>query len=127
MNHTINDPGHPPQPEQDEQACGVKGVFLWDVHNIQDEGHNHDDCIKHLKLVVEKLEPIRVQLKAQLHHEEGKQRQAEVMKHLQNDTMSNYWWEFSFLIMERDYFALDLASAHLWSDVVLVCFDYRQV
>lgn len=87
--HTINDPGHPPQPEQDEQAHAVKGIFVGDVHDIQDEGHDYNDPIEHLKLVVEKLEPKRVQLKTQLHHEEGEQRQAEVVKHLHNDNSSN--------------------------------------
>lgn len=71
LSHTINDPGHPPQSEQNEQAHAIKGVFFGDVHDIQDKGHDHDDPIKHLKLVVEKLEPKGVQLEAQLHHEEG--------------------------------------------------------
>lgn len=91
VSHTINDPGHSPQPEQDEQAHAIKGVFFRDVHDIQDEGHDHDDRIKHFKPVMEKLEPKRVQLKGQLHYEEGEQRQAEVVKHLQKDKGSNYW------------------------------------
>lgn len=87
--HTINDPGHSPQPEQDDQAHTIKGIFFGDVHDIQDERHDHNNPIKHLELVVEKLQLKSVQLKAQLHHEEGEQRQAEVVKHLQNDKRRN--------------------------------------
>lgn len=80
---TVYDPGHPPQPQQDQKTHAIKGVLTGNVNNVQDEGHHHHNPIKHLKLVLEKLQLVGVQLHEQLHHEEGQEGQAEVVEHLQ--------------------------------------------
>lgn len=79
---TVDNPGHPPQPEQDEEANAIKRVLLGNVDDIQHERHDDHHPVKHLKLVVEELASVGVDLSCQLHHEEGEQSQAQVMEHL---------------------------------------------
>lgn len=53
-----------------------------DENNIQHKGHHHHKTIKHFKRVLEELKAVGKQLPSQLHHEEGKNSQAQVVKHL---------------------------------------------
>lgn len=80
---TVDYPGHPPEPEEDQEAHrGVKSIFTGCIHNIQDEGHNHYQPVKHLKLVMEELQLVSKELPSQLHHEEGEKSQTQVVEHL---------------------------------------------
>lgn len=80
---TVDNPGHPPESQQDEETHPIKGVFMEDEHNVQHEGGHHHQSIKHLKLVLKELQAVSIQLPGQLHHEECEERQAQVVKHLQ--------------------------------------------
>lgn len=79
---TVDYPGHPPEPEEDQEAHAIKGIFTGDIHNVQDEGHNHHQPVKHLKLVMEELQLVSKELPSQLHHEEGEKSQTQVVEHL---------------------------------------------
>lgn len=68
---TIDNPGYPPQPEQDQQAHAIESILSGDVHNVQDEGNHHHNPIKHFKLVLEEVQAVGKDLPCQLHHEEG--------------------------------------------------------
>lgn len=80
---TIDYSGHPPESQQDEKTNPIKRVFMEEEGNIQHKGHNHHQTVKHLKLVIKKLQAISKKLPSQLHHEERHQSQAQVMKDLQ--------------------------------------------
>lgn len=79
---TVDDPGHPPQSQQDKETHPIEGVLVENEDNVQHEGHHHHQTIKHFKHVMEELQAVSKQLPCQLHHEEREKRQAEVMKHL---------------------------------------------
>lgn len=87
MRLTVNDPGYSPESQQDEETHSIKDVFEEDDDDVQDKGHQHHQSVKHLKLVLEELQAKREQLRNQLHHEEGEQGQAQVVKHLSNTKM----------------------------------------
>lgn len=83
---TIDDSGHSPETQQDEEAEAIKGVLVEDEHNVQHEGNDHDQTVKHLKLVLEKLPAVGVEFAEELHHEKGQEGQAEVVKNLQGQS-----------------------------------------
>lgn len=80
---TIDDSGHPPETQQDQEAEAVEGVLVEDEDNIQHKRNHHDQTIKHLKFVVEELPAIGEEFPHELHHEKGQKSQAEVVKNLQ--------------------------------------------
>lgn len=80
---TIDDSGHPPETQQDQEAKTIEGVFVKDEDNVQQKGNHHDKTVKHLKLVIEELKAVGVQLPHELHHEKGEKSQAEVVENLQ--------------------------------------------
>lgn len=80
---TIDDSGHPPETQQDEETKAIKGVLVEDEYNVQHKGNHHYQTIKHLKFVLEKLPAIGVKFTEELHHEKGQKSQAEVVKNLQ--------------------------------------------
>lgn len=53
--HTVDDPGHPPQPEQNQQAKSLKLVLLEQEDKVEDEGNHHHKGIQDFKLVVKEL------------------------------------------------------------------------
>jgi len=79
---TVNNPGHPPESQQDEETHPIKGIFMEDEDNVQQEGHHHHHTIKHLKLVLKELHLVSKQLPKQFHHKEGEKCQAQVVKYL---------------------------------------------
>lgn len=79
---TVDYPGHSPKPQQDEETHPIKGIYVEDEDNVQDEGHQYHQSIEHLKLVLKKLQAKCIQLPYQLHHEEGEKGQAQVVEHL---------------------------------------------
>lgn len=79
---TIDDSGHPPETQQDQEAKAIKGVLMEDEDDVQHKGNHHDKTIKHLKFVIEELPAIGEEFPHQLHHEEGQKSQAEVVKNL---------------------------------------------
>ncbi len=85
---TINDSGHPPESQQDEETHPIKGVLMEDEDNVQHEGNHNHETIKHLKLVLKKLQAVSKKLTSQLHHEECENSQAQVVKHLQKTNVS---------------------------------------
>lgn len=80
---TIDDSGHPPETQQDQESKAVEGVFVEDEDNVQHKGNHHDKTVKHLKFVIEELPAIGVELPHELHHEKGKKSQAQVVENLQ--------------------------------------------
>lgn len=68
---TIDDSGHPPETQQDEETNPIEGVLAEDQNNVQHKGNYHHHTIKHLKLVVEKLSAVSKHFAGQLHHEKG--------------------------------------------------------
>ena len=53
---TVDDPGHPPQPEQNQQPQCLKLMLPEQEDNIKNEGNHHHNGIQDLKLVVKELE-----------------------------------------------------------------------
>lgn len=53
--HTVDDAGHPPQPEQNQQAESLKLVLLEQEDEVEDEGNHHHNGIQDFKLVVKEL------------------------------------------------------------------------
>lgn len=68
---TVNNSGHPPEPQQNEETYSIKGVLMEDENNVQHEGNYHHQTIEHLKLVLKKLQAVSEQLTSQLYHEES--------------------------------------------------------
>lgn len=68
---TIDDSGHPPETQQDEETNSIKGVLMEDKNNVQHKGNYHHQTIKHLKLVLKKLSAVSKHFTSQLHHEKG--------------------------------------------------------
>lgn len=83
---TVDDSGHPPESQQDEETHPIEGVLMEDEDDVQHEGNDHHQTVKHLKLVVKELQAVSKQLTGQLHHEEREEGQAQVVKHLQQTT-----------------------------------------
>lgn len=79
---TIDNSGHPPESQQDEESYPIKGVLVEDENNVQHKGNYHHQTIEHLKPVLEKLQVVSKQLTSQLHQEECQKSQAQVVKHL---------------------------------------------
>lgn len=79
---TINNSGHPPEPQQDEETYPIKSILVEDENNVQHKGNDHHQTVEHLKLVLEKLQVVSKQLTSQLYHEESKKSQAQVVKDL---------------------------------------------
>lgn len=116
---TVDDSGHPPESQQDEETHCIKRVFVKDEDDVHDEGHHHHQAVKHLKLVMQKLQAVREDLPSQLHHEEREQREAEVMKHLQGHDL---------LVAPHEGLARPRTSApHLRSDVAVLQLDNREI
>lgn len=80
---TVDDSGHPPQTQQDEETNAIKGVLVEDENNVQHKGNHHYQSIKNLKFVLEKLPAIGEKFTEELHHEKGQKSQAEVVENLQ--------------------------------------------
>lgn len=53
---TVDDPGHPPQPEQNQQAESFELVLVEQEDHVEDEGDHHHDGVQDFKLVVEELQ-----------------------------------------------------------------------
>lgn len=85
---TVDNSGHSPESQQDEETHPIKGVLMEDEYDVQHEGQHHNHTIKHFELVLEELQAIRKQLPSQLHHEECEKGQAQVVKHLQRTIIS---------------------------------------
>lgn len=68
---TVDDPGHPPEPQEDQEPHGLKLVLPEDEDNVEDEGHDDNDRIQHLKLVVEELPAVDKDFKPHLNQEDG--------------------------------------------------------
>lgn len=81
---TVDNPGYPPESEQDQKTYPIKGVLMEDEDNVQDERHYHHKTIKHLKFVQEEFQAVCKHLPSQLQHEEGENSQAQVVKNLKN-------------------------------------------
>ena len=54
--HTIDDPGYPPQPEQDQQSQSLEFMLPEQEDDVEDEGNDHHDGVQDLKLVVKELQ-----------------------------------------------------------------------
>lgn len=81
---TVDNPGYPPESEQDQKTYPIKGVLMEDEDNVQDERHYHHKTIKHLKFVQEEFQLVCKHLPSQFQHEEGENSQAQVVKNLPN-------------------------------------------
>lgn len=81
--HTVDDPGHAPQPEQDEQAQSLELVLLEHEDDVEDKRNHHDDGVQDFKLVVEELQAENKYFEGNLHHKEGQDGYAQVVEHLE--------------------------------------------
>ena len=80
--HTVDDPGHPPQPQQDEQAQSLELMLPEHEDDVEDERNHNDDGVQDFKLVVEELQAENEYFKGNLHHKEGQDDYAQVVEHL---------------------------------------------
>lgn len=85
---TVDNSGHPPESQQDEKTNAVKGILMEDENNVQHKGNDDHQTIKHLKLVLKKLQAVSKQLTSQLHHKECEKSQAQIVKYLQTKLIS---------------------------------------
>lgn len=68
---TIDDPGHAPQPQQDQEPDSFKLVLSEEEDDVEDERHDDDDAVQHFELVVEELPAIDEDFKAHFNQEDG--------------------------------------------------------
>lgn len=80
--HTIDDPGYPPQPEQDQQSQSLEFMLPEQEDDVEDEGNDHHDGVQDLKLVVKELQAEDQYFKENLRHEKGQYSKAHIVEHL---------------------------------------------
>lgn len=68
---TVDNPGHTPQPQQDQQPDSFKLVLPKDEDDVEDERHDDNDPVQHFKLVVEELPAVDKDFKPHLNQEDG--------------------------------------------------------
>lgn len=68
---TIDNPGHPPQPQEYQEPNSFKLVLSEDEDNIKDERHNNNNAVQHFKLVVEELPAVDKDFKPHLNQKDG--------------------------------------------------------
>lgn len=80
---TVDDPGHPPQPEQNQQAQSLELMLLEQDDDVEDERNHDDDRVQDFKLVVEELPTENKYFKENLYHKEGQDGDTYVVEHLE--------------------------------------------
>lgn len=96
---TVDNSGHPPESQQDEETHRIKGVLVEDEDDVQHEGNHHHQTVKHLKLVLKEFQAEGVQLTSQFHYEECENSQAQVVKHLQDNGCAGISYYMKVLIV----------------------------
>lgn len=68
---TVDNPGHAPQPQENQEPDGFKLVLPEDEDDVEDEGHDDNDPVQHFKLVVEEFPAVDEDFEPHLNQEDG--------------------------------------------------------
>lgn len=79
---TVDDPGHPPQPEQNQQFKSLKLMLPEQENDVENKGNHDDNRVQDFKLVMEELQAENKYFKGNFYHKEGQDGNAHEVEHL---------------------------------------------
>lgn len=82
MPRTVDDPGHTPQPQQNQEPHSFKLMLPKEEDEVKDERHDDNDAVQHFKLVVEELPAVNKDFKPHFNQEDGENGKGEVVENL---------------------------------------------
>lgn len=93
---TIDNSGHSPQSEEDEESKGLKLVLPEQEDNVEDKRHDDNNGIQDFKLVVEEFPAVDKEFKGHLHQKESQDGKAQVVEDLEGTQQKCLWdWDYT--------------------------------